>query len=101
MREMAAAIVAENANKLAPNQPAIMDTLGVLLVDTGDSARGLDLLKRASGMAPNVGSIRLNFAKALIKSGQKDAARKELDELTKLGDKFAGQAEVQELKQRL
>jgi putative PEP-CTERM system TPR-repeat lipoprotein len=93
--------LAENANKLAPNQPAIMDTLGVLLVDTGDSARGLDLLKRASGMAPNVGSIRLNFAKALIKSGQKDAARKELDELTKLGDKFAGQAEVQELKQRL
>ena len=30
---------AEQANKLAPNQPAIMDTLGVLLLESGDTAR--------------------------------------------------------------
>jgi putative PEP-CTERM system TPR-repeat lipoprotein len=92
---------AEQANKLAPNQAAIMDTLGVLLVEKGDTARGLELLQKASASAPQAAAIRLNFAKALIKAGQKDAARKELDELTKLGDKFSGQREVAELKQAL
>jgi putative PEP-CTERM system TPR-repeat lipoprotein len=92
---------AETANKLAPNQPAIMDTLGMLLVEKGETARGMELLQKATAMAPQAPSIRLNFAKALIKTGQKNAARKELDELAKLGDKFAGQSEVTELKQSL
>ena len=92
---------AEKANKLAPNQPALMDTLGVLLLDKGDTARALDLLQRASTLAPRAAGIRLNLAKALIKSGQKDAARKELDELTKLGDKFSGHVEVTQLKRNL
>jgi hypothetical protein len=43
----------------------------------------------------------LNSAKALISAGQKDAARKELAELAKLGDKFPAQAEVAQLKSRL
>ncbi|MGZ5756829.1 MAG: XrtA/PEP-CTERM system TPR-repeat protein PrsT, partial [Burkholderiales bacterium] len=92
---------AETANKLAPNQPPIMDTLGSLLVDSGNTTRGLELLQKASAMAPNLASIRLNFARALIKAGQKDAARKELDELAKLGDKFGGQDEVARLRQAL
>jgi putative PEP-CTERM system TPR-repeat lipoprotein len=92
---------AETANNLAPNQPAIMDTLGVLLVDSGNTARGLELLQKATAMAPQAATIRFNLAKALIKLGQKDAARKELDELAKLGDKFAGQDEVAKLRQAL
>jgi putative PEP-CTERM system TPR-repeat lipoprotein len=92
---------AEKANKLAPNQPVILDTLGMLLVESGDSARGVQMLQKASAMAPRSASIRLNLAKALIKVGQKDAARKELDELAKLGDKFSGHVEVSELKRSL
>jgi putative PEP-CTERM system TPR-repeat lipoprotein len=93
--------LAENANKLAPNQPSIMDTLGMLLIEKGDTARGLELLQKASTMAPQAAAIRLNLAKALIKTGQKDAARRELDELAKLGDKFSGQGEVGELRRGL
>ena len=92
---------AEQANKIAPDQPAIMDTLGMLLVDKGDTARGLALMQKASSMAPQVPAIRMNLAKALVKAGQKDAARKELDELSKLGDKFSGQAEVAQLRRGL
>ena len=92
---------AEKANELAPNHPAIMDTLGVMLVDRGDTARGLELLRKASTMAPQAAAIRLNLAKALIKAGQKDAARKELDELAKLGEKFQGHAEVAQLRREL
>ena len=38
--------------------------------------------------------LRLNLASALVKSGQKDAAKKELDAVVKLGGKYAGQAEA-------
>ncbi|EXI78345.1 MAG: tetratricopeptide repeat protein [Candidatus Accumulibacter appositus] len=92
---------AEKANKLAPKQPAVMDTLGVLLVDKGDQARGLALLKEAVELAPEVAPIRLNYAKALIKAGQKNEARSELEQLAKLGEKFAAQAEVAALLKEL
>ncbi|PHV13361.1 XrtA/PEP-CTERM system TPR-repeat protein PrsT [Chitinimonas sp. BJB300] len=88
---------AEQAFKLAPDQPAMMDTLGVLLVDKGESARGLELLRKAVALAPEAPQVRLNLAKALIKAGQKDQARKELEGLTKLGDKLPAQAEVGQL----
>ena len=88
---------AEKANKLAPDQPAFMDTLGVLLVDKGDTARGLELLRKAVAAAPQGPMLRFNLARALIKAGKKDEAKKELDELAKLGDRFAAQAEVTKL----
>ena len=92
---------AEKANKLAPNQPAFMDTLGVLLDEKGETARGLALLSKAIELAPQAAGIRLNYARMLAKAGQKPEARKQLDELTKLGDKFSGQAEVAKLAKEL
>ena len=92
---------AKKANALVPNQPMFMDTLGVLLVENGETARGIELLQNAASMAPEVPSIRLNLAKAFIKTGQKDAAKRELDELAKLGAKFPAQAEVKQLKRGL
>ena len=78
---------AEKANKLAPNQPDTLDTLGTLLVEKGDTARGIELLRKASKFAPTSPSKRLDLAKALIGAGQKDAAKKELEELVKLAGK--------------
>lgn len=92
---------AEKAFKLAPEQPAVIDTLGVMLVDKGDTARGIELLRKASSQAPQNSMIRLNLAKALIKTGKKDEAKKELDELAKLGEKFAAHAEVAKMLQGL
>ncbi|HRE16941.1 MAG TPA: PEP-CTERM system TPR-repeat protein PrsT, partial [Rhodocyclaceae bacterium] len=88
---------AEMANRLAPNQPAFMDTLAVLLAEKGDHVHARQLLEQALKLQPQAAPIRLNLAKVLIKAGDKGAARKELDELAKLGDKFAGQAEVAQL----
>lgn len=88
---------AEKANELAPNQPAIMDTLAVLIADKGDTAKAIELLKKAVSLAPQAASIQLNLAKTLIKAGKKEDARKELEALAKLGDKFPSQAEVSQL----
>ncbi len=92
---------AEEANKLAPNQPAIMDTLGMLLADKGEVERALELLRSAVERAPQVPDVRLNLARVLIKANKKADARKELETLAKLGDKFASQAEVSKLLQGL
>jgi putative PEP-CTERM system TPR-repeat lipoprotein len=92
---------AEKAIALAPDQPAILDTLGTLLVERGDATRGLAMLRKATDLAPGVPAIRLNLARALVKSGQKDAARKELDTLTALGAMFADQDEVTRLRKGL
>jgi putative PEP-CTERM system TPR-repeat lipoprotein len=92
---------AEKASRIAPDNPAILDTLGMLLLDKGDAKRGIAVLQKAAALAPNSAPIHLNLARALIRDGQKEAARKELDRLAELGDKFAGQSEVAKLKREL
>ncbi len=94
-----AVALAERANEVAPNQPAFMDTLAMLLLAKGDSARALDLQKKAVALQPSVPLFKLNLAKISLKAGDKDAARALLTEISALGDKFAGQAEVDKLKQ--
>lgn len=86
--------IAEKADKLAPNQAPILDTLGTLLIEQGKVERGLPLLEQALKLAPQTAEIRLNLAKGLIKAGKKPDAKKELETLAKLGDRFPGQAEV-------
>ena len=72
---------AEKALALAPTNPGVMDTLGTLLVKKGDLTPGLEKLRQAVQRAPNHPDFRLHLAKALIKAGEKEAARKELDAL--------------------
>jgi len=92
---------AEKANQIAPNQPAFMDTLAMLLADKGDTSQAIDLLRKALTKAPEASAIRLNLAKVLIMAGNKNEARKELDALAALGDKFQDQATVARLQKEL
>jgi len=92
---------AEKANTLAPNQAAFMDTLAMLLSDKGDYAKAVELQNKALALQPLNSSLKLDLAKIHIKGGKKDLAKKELDELSKLGNKFPAQAEVTALLARL
>lgn len=74
-----AVVYAEQALALAPNSAAVLDTLGWILVERGELARALELLARATDAAPTDPRVRLHFAEALLKNGQRDAARKELE----------------------
>lgn len=96
-----AVALAERANEAAPNQPAFMDTLAMLWSDKGDHALALDLQKKVVALQPNAPLFKLNLAKIHIKVGDNDAARTLLAEISALGDKFAGQAEVDKLRQGL
>jgi putative PEP-CTERM system TPR-repeat lipoprotein len=76
---------AEKAVTLAPANPAVMDTLGFLLVENGDVKRGLPYLEKAVAAAPNAVTIRYNLALAQAKSGDKESARKSLEEVIAKG----------------
>ncbi|WP_291987176.1 XrtA/PEP-CTERM system TPR-repeat protein PrsT [Candidatus Accumulibacter sp. ACC007] len=101
LKDPEALAYARKAASLAPGNAAVLDTLGTLLVDKGDLARGLELLQKASALAPDDAAIRLDLARALVKAGQKDVARKELDTLASLGSTFPAQDEVARLLQGL
>ena len=88
---------AEKANKLAPDQPAFMDTLATLLAAKGEFGRAVELQSKALAIQPENAGLRMNLAKIYIKAGDKAKARGELETLAKLGDKFTAQAEVQTL----
>lgn len=70
---------AEQALALAPDNPVILDTAGVIQVDYGQAEKGLANLLRAVSLAPNLPPLRLNLAKAYAKLDRKADARKELE----------------------
>ena len=75
---------AEHAYRLAPFSPNVVDTLGWTLVRSGDVVRGTQLLRLASNLAPGDNEIRMHFGRALVKSGDKEGARRTLEPFTKL-----------------
>ncbi len=70
---------AEHALSLAADSPAVIDTLGWILVEQGNMTRGMAMLQKAVTMAPDAPDIRLHLAMALAKSGDKGGAKRELD----------------------
>lgn len=78
-RDPGALKLAERAYTAAPQQPAVLDTLGVILVDLGQTERGVTLLKQAVAAAPKNPELRLHLAAALAKTGDKTGARKEIE----------------------
>lgn len=79
---------AEKAYQAAADSPPVMDTLGWMLVDRGDTARGLPLLDKASAAAPDDMDIRYHLVLGLLRSGDKSRARTELEQLLATGKPF-------------
>jgi Flp pilus assembly protein TadD len=92
---------AERAYKLAPNSPLIIDTLGWILIEQGDSARGLELVQRAAASMPGNPEVRYHLAVGLAKSGDKIRARKELESLLAGHENFAQRDDAKSLLGRL
>jgi putative PEP-CTERM system TPR-repeat lipoprotein len=91
---------AERAVKVAPNQPALMDTLAMVLSASGQHPRALEVQKQVVAKASQVPGFRLNLAKIQLAAGDKAQARQELETLSKLKG-FPGQAEVAQLLKKL
>ena len=88
---------AERAYALGSSIPSVVDTLGWILVQRGDAARGLGLLREASAQAPDDPEIRLHLAKALLKAGDKASAKTELETLALKGNVSRARTEAQQM----
>jgi putative PEP-CTERM system TPR-repeat lipoprotein len=101
MRDPRAMETAERAHKLVPDNGAITDTLGWLLVEQGQAQRGVELLRLAAKQAPEVPDIRYHLAVALTKTGANEEARSTLAELVRSGQSFSDLAKAKQLLQQL
>ena len=97
VKDPRALATAEQAYKLAENNAGIMDTLGWLLVEQGNTGRGLPLLQKASTLVPKSSEVRYHLAVGLSKSGDKAGARQELDKLLADDKSFAQADEARAL----
>jgi putative PEP-CTERM system TPR-repeat lipoprotein len=79
---------AEKANQLLPNNAGIMDTLGWILIEQGNTTRGLPILQKAITLAPESAELYYHLAVGLSKSGNKAEARKVLEKLLATGKNF-------------
>jgi len=72
-----------------------------MLVEQGNTTRGLELLQKAVAAAPNAHEIRYHLAQAWLKAGGKAKARSELERLVASDAKFPQQAEAIKLLKQL
>lgn len=93
--------VAEQALKLAPDNPAVMDTLGWILVKQKQPARGIKLLQQALAKAPDAAEIQYHLAAAYAQSGDHVRARSELERLLANGLAFPQEADARALLKQL
>jgi putative PEP-CTERM system TPR-repeat lipoprotein len=93
--------VAERAYRAQPDSGAIADTLGWLLVQDGQTRRGVALLREAVRLSRDTPDIRYHLAVALAGSGAKDEARTILAELVSSGQTFGDLGKAKQMLQDL
>jgi cellulose synthase operon protein C len=92
---------AQKALSLEPKSPTILDTLGVITSDQGDTAKGLELIRAAVTLAPTVGEYRVHLAQALFKAGDKPGAIAEVERLLRERPDDPAAPQARELRKQL
>jgi Flp pilus assembly protein TadD len=92
-----AAGYAAEALKLQPDNPAVLDTYGWILIHSGQIQQGLSQLRKARTQAPGDADIHYHLAVALAKAGEKSQARGELKRLLDSGVGFSYALEARKL----
>ncbi|MDD2720472.1 MAG: PEP-CTERM system TPR-repeat protein PrsT [Gallionella sp.] len=101
LKDKRASELAEKAYKLEPENPAVLDTLGWLLLEQGDTKRATELLKKATTIAPQAAEMHYHLAQALLKAGDKEQARKELEQVLATGKNYPKLEEARVLLKQL
>ena len=76
----------------APNNPAILDTLGWILVGVGDTHEALRYLREAAELLPGQPEIQFHLGVALAQNGDLENARNTLRGIAEGNSSFKRQA---------
>ncbi len=93
--------LARRATAIVPQQSAIADTLGWVLIKAGKYAEAVAVLKQAAEQLPQDRSVRYHYALAAARAGDKDTARRELQRVLADGASFEAREAAQQLSQEL
>jgi putative PEP-CTERM system TPR-repeat lipoprotein len=93
--------LAERTYRLAPDNAAMLDTYGWILVQSGEAARALPLLREAHARAAQRPEVRFHIGAALEKLGRPEEARLELEAALAIGVAFKESAEARALLKRI
>jgi len=93
--------LARRATAIVPQQAAIADTLGWVLIKAGKYSEAVEALQRAAAGMPADRSIRYRYALAAARAGDKATARRELQSALADGAPFDGREAAQQLSQEL
>lgn len=93
--------LATRAYQGAPQNAAIADTYGWILVQTGKVDAGIPVLERALAGAPANADIQYHMAAAYVKSGQVARGTELLRKVLQTHEKFASRPEAEQLMESL
>jgi len=94
--------VARKAYELASNSSDVIDTLGWVLVKSGEIEEGIEFLRKAHRMAEDNDEITVHLVEALVKSGSgKREAKKLLNDVIKRNPQAENRKDVQRLSSQL
>jgi cellulose synthase operon protein C len=89
--------LAKRARAIAPDNPAVADTLGVILLANGKTDEALAALEQAATGMPRDKTVQYHYAMSLGKSGQREKARGILAKVLKDPGDFPDKAAAQRL----
>jgi predicted Zn-dependent protease len=100
-KDARAAGFAQQALKLQPGNPEVLDTVGWILANSGQPAQGLQHLRKAYAAAPDSTDIQWHMAYALYLAGDQKRAFRELEDLLGTGNRFSDMNAARKLHARL
>ncbi len=93
----AAASYGERAFRLAPDDPRIMDTYGLLMLEAGKVDEAVYVLRRAAKVKPNSPETQTHLARALAKQGSDGEAREILRRVLSENVEFSERSDAEAL----
>lgn len=89
--------LAERAYANSPDDPAVQDTYGWILVENDRADKARSMLKSAMEKLPNVAEVKYHYAVALMKSGDESNGQQLLKQLLASKAAFEGRADAEKL----
>lgn len=93
--------IAERAYEIAPESPAVLDTLGWIFAEKAVFDKALPLLEEAASKLPDNASIQYHYAYVLTNTENQHRARQILDKIITSGNEFPEIKEARALLQQV